>query len=129
MIKQKKRSRPRRAIPAKRPSSPFSALEGAVLLGELVRKELEQLQKPRRAMTETQRGTLMRRCSATLKELGELTGQTLEMPESKLVRMPAIRRMFGRVVSALEPWPEALAAVSEALAAIERGEAPGGQAA
>lgn len=120
-----KRSRPHRAVPATK-SAPFSALEGANLLGALVRQELERLQRSDRKMTPTQRGTLMRRCAAMLRELGELTGETLEIPESKLVRMPQLRRLFERVTKALEPWPAALAAVSEAMAAVERGEAPGG---
>ena len=121
-----KRKRPHKAIPAKK-SGPFSALEGANLLGELLRQELERLQKSGRKMTDTQRGTLMRRCSTMIRELGEITGETLELPESKLVRMPQVRRLFLRVIAALEPWPEALAAASAALADIERGEAPGSE--
>jgi len=54
-----------------------------------------------------------------LNDLKKLTGETLT--EREIVRHPRFRIVVDVVVRALEPWPEALQAVGEALQALERG--------
>ncbi len=115
------RQRPRRAIPADA-SRPITVAAGAETLAQLVRDELAKLAKAKG--TATHRQNQIKRCVATLKMLGELTGETLQMPESKVVKLPAFRRLVDVVTRALDPWPEAMVAVRDA---IER--AAGGGAA
>ncbi len=52
---------------------------------------------------------------ALLDKIGKLTGETQQIPESRIVRLPAMRRILDRCVGALKPYPAALAAFSEAL--------------
>lgn len=47
--------------------------------------------------------------------LGKLTGATLDLSPNQLLASPAWRQLEHAIVEALEPWPEALLAVSEAL--------------
>lgn len=50
-----------------------------------------------------------------LDKLGRLTGETQQISESRLLRLPAMRRILDRVTGALKPYPAALAAVGAAL--------------
>jgi len=50
----------------------------------------------------------------TMKRLGYITGETLEIPPSKLRRLPMWRRMEDLIVHTLEPWPDAMRALAEA---------------
>lgn len=131
------RKRPHRAVPAKRPKVPpapppvvTSAASGVALLQELVAQDIHALQtgkdKHGKRMTPTALRLLQRETMKTLKEIGELTGESSSMPEAKVVRLPAFRRVVTEVVTALERWPEALVAVGETLARLERGEAAQG---
>lgn len=47
--------------------------------------------------------------------LGKMTGEGQEIGESRIVRLPAWRRIQESVISALRPWPAAAAAVVKAL--------------
>ncbi|MGD0530352.1 MAG: hypothetical protein ABSE49_34780 [Polyangiaceae bacterium] len=74
-------------------------------------------------LTQQQHRMLQTQNADLLDKLGELTGETKQMPESKIVKLPAFRRVVAEVVKVLEKWPEALVAVGETLARLERGEA------
>lgn len=132
-----KRKRPSRAVPAKRPKVPSipppvvtTAASGVALLQELVSQDIEALRtgkdKHGKRMTPTALRLMQRSTVTNLRELGELTGESSAMPESKVVRLPAFRRVVTEMVTALERWPEALVAVGETLARLERGEAAQG---
>jgi len=132
-MKSSRRQGKHRAIPAKvsapvtvaeveKRQGPFGSTEAAALLAAMLGQELEQLTTARKKLTATQRQTQIRRCVATLAELGEITGDSKHMSEAKVVRLPAFRRVASEIVAALEKWPAALAAVGETLARLERGE-------
>ena len=115
-----------RAVPADRSQPLPSVLEDAEALTAMVRAEIADLSamKPTKSMTtRTQRQNQIKRCADILRKLGEVTGESLRIPESKIVRLPAFRRVVDEIVRALEPWPEAMASVGQALDRIERGEA------
>lgn len=131
-----RRAKKHRAIPAKvsapvtvaeveKRQGPFGTSEAAALLSMMLGQELEQLTTARKKLTATQRQTQIRRCVATLAELGELTGDSKQMPESKVVRLPAFKRVAAEIAAVLASrWPDAAAAVADALAQYERGERP-----
>lgn len=56
--------------------------------------------------------------AATLEKLGRITGEVLQISEARLLRTPAWRRIEGTIVTALQPYPEALQAVAVALQAL-----------
>jgi transcriptional regulator with XRE-family HTH domain len=53
-----------------------------------------------------------------LAELGKITGETLTIDESKILRLPAWRRIEDAIAKALEPWPDAARALARALAEL-----------
>jgi hypothetical protein len=111
-------------IPATSSKSPareaLTVASGAEVLAGLVRKELDKLVAG--GGSPTQRQNQIKRCVSTIKLLGELTGETLT--ERQLVKHPRMALVRDAIVRALEPWPEALQAVGEALQRLERGEGP-----
>jgi hypothetical protein len=122
--KKPTRRRPTRAIPASR-SAPTGGLANAStldLLDRAIRSELQVLEDPGKKMTATQRGTLLQRALRMRLQLGELTGETLEIPMGKLVRMPAVRRLLDDMKRTLGPFPEAARAVAQELLRIAAGE-------
>lgn len=119
-----RRHRPSKAIPALT-SGPVSVSADAAGLAALVRKEIAELsqEKPTKSQaTKTRRQNQIKRCADILRKLGEITGESTRMPESKVVRHPSFRRVVDEIVRALERWPEALKAVGETLDRLERGE-------
>ena len=97
----------------------LTVASGADVLASLVRKELDALVAGDGSAT--QRQNQIKRCVSTLKLLGELTGETLT--ERQLVKHPRMVVVRDAIVRALEPWPEALQAVGEALQRLEEGKA------
>ena len=53
-----------------------------------------------------------------LDRLGRLTGESLLVAETRIVRLPAFRNIAERIVGALRKWPEAQAAVADELEAM-----------
>lgn len=58
-------------------------------------------------------------CAATLASLGRLTGESMTLSESQIVRHPQFRRIVASLWDALAPWPDAFAAAVEALRRFE----------
>jgi transcriptional regulator with XRE-family HTH domain len=56
-----------------------------------------------------------RSITPALTHLGRLTGETLSIDESRIVRLPAWRRIEEALVRALAPWPDAMRAAGEEL--------------
>ncbi|HEX8795466.1 MAG TPA: hypothetical protein VF765_31165 [Polyangiaceae bacterium] len=53
--------------------------------------------------------------AAMLNLLGKLTGQTQEVNEGRILRLPAWQRIQDTIITAATPWPDALRAIGEAL--------------
>lgn len=119
------RRRPSRAVPAtsSKPAGELAKASTLELLDHAIREQLEALDSAKgQKLTPTQRGTLLQRCMKMRFQLGELTGETLEMPMGRLVRMPAVRRLLDDLKRALGPFPEAARAVAQELLRIATGE-------
>ena len=65
--------------------------------------------------TPRERSKVMHSAAQTLGLIGRITGESQDLPEAKLLKLPALRRVQDRIVEALSPWPDALRAVGEAL--------------
>lgn len=69
--------------------------------------------------TPYERLRIMRSATDTLTALGKLTGETLDMPEEKILRLPAYRKLKAQILEALRPWPEAIHALAQYLGEVE----------
>lgn len=88
-------------------------------LDRLVRKMLDAIEQ-NTEMTDFQRFQLATDVHRLLDKLGKLTGESAVISVSRVLRLPAWRRIQDTVLDALKPHPKALAAV------IERVERLGG---
>lgn len=120
----------KRGRPPKPPPDPISTTAPLRSVDDLVddmrrvvSKEIADLMAPSKRQTGTQRQTQMQRCLKTLRDIGELTGESSEISEKKIVRLPAFRRVADVLLAAIKPHPAALAAATEALEAFAKGEA------
>jgi hypothetical protein len=86
----------------------------------MVSKEIDDLMTPAKRETGTQRQTKMQRVARLVSMLGDLTGESAEIGEKKIVRLPAFRRVVDVLLAAIKPHPVALAAATEALEAFAR---------
>ena len=89
----------------------------------LLEKDLERAEtgaglagKP---LTETQHRVLRNQIVTFLERIGRLTGESMQMPERKIVKLPAFRRAMDDVVRVLGKYPDAAAAVAAELRRIE----------
>jgi transcriptional regulator with XRE-family HTH domain len=57
--------------------------------------------------------------ATSLNVLGRLTGHSLDISETRIVRTPQFGRVMARIEEALNPWPEAMRAVAEALKELD----------
>lgn len=112
-----------RATPGAPPEEPGpvpTASSMAEQLGRFCQARLVALET-NAGLSELDRGRAAERLSLALTRLGQLTGETLDLPESKLVRMPRLKAIFATVIDALTPWPQALAAMADAVKRLETG--------
>lgn len=115
-----------RAIPAKESRPVVSALDAVALVRETLVEERARLQgKEGDELTPTQRRMLLSSLVGYAERLGKITGETLQIPESKIVKLPAFRRVVGEMTAALAQYPEAAAALVATLQRLERGAAEG----
>ena len=61
------------------------------------------------------RARLMREAAGTLSVLGRLTGIGLTVSARQILDSPNFRIIEGKIIQALEPWPDALRAVAAAI--------------
>ena len=61
------------------------------------------------------RARITREAAGTLAVLGRLTGIGLTVSARQILDSPNFRIIEGRIIQALEPWPEALRAVARAI--------------
>lgn len=115
-------------IPPRHASAPPVAVElvptGADVRGELYNL-LEQVKTFRHSvqsdpvLTLSEKAKVLGSCGATLGLLYRMTGGAADIPESKILKLPSWQRVERAIVEALEPWPEALRAVGEALKGLD----------
>lgn len=67
------------------------------------------------------RGKIIALASQTLANLGRLTGESLELSESKVLKLPHLRRIQDALREAIKPWPEAARAIGKALEKLNDG--------
>lgn len=63
---------------------------------------------------------VIRGCTENLRLLGTITGESLEISEARILRLPALTRVQDALIRALTPWPEALQAAGEELQRLGR---------
>jgi hypothetical protein len=71
-------------------------------------------------LTPDGRAKVYDRLARTLTVVAKITGEATDMPESKILKLPALRRVLDEVLTALAPWPEAIRACAEAIARLEQ---------
>ena len=69
--------------------------------------------------TPLEKAKVMASTAGTITLLGKLTGESREISEARIIRLPAFRRVVDRMKEALRPWPEAARAVGEALKELD----------
>lgn len=65
------------------------------------------------------RAKVLASCATTLVKLGALTGESLSLSEGQIVQSPQFKRVAASLFSALEPFPDALQALTDALRTFE----------
>jgi transcriptional regulator with XRE-family HTH domain len=99
--------------------APASVFDMAGVLQTAVNDQLQKLTTDP-SVTPYERSKLIEKLAEALHSIGKLTGETLDMSEERLLRLPAWRRVKDAIFAALRPWPEAKVAVAEALEALGR---------
>lgn len=90
-----------------------SATEQADRMRRLIDNQLASLEAGGSSPEQTVK--LMKSLGGTISDLGKLTGESLAITEAKILRSPAWRRIQSAIVEALEPHPEILDEVLEAI--------------
>ena len=75
----------------------------------------EELDDENDESTPLERAKVLSSCAATLKLIGTLTGETLEIGETRVLKLAAWRRIQEVIARVLTPWPDALRLVGEEL--------------
>ena len=65
--------------------------------------------------TPIEQATVFAKCAGAMKILGAMTGESLDMAETKIVKLPAFQRIVAALVKALEPYPDAMKAAASVL--------------
>lgn len=96
----------------------FSALDAVDYVRRCIQREGVRLGASGEGVTPKDRRMILESMGRMVQKLGEITGETLEIPDSKWCKLPSTKRMTGRIVEALRPFPEAARAVLEVLEAV-----------
>jgi transcriptional regulator with XRE-family HTH domain len=109
------------AIPASPPppDEPWSLARRIERFQRILDKSLDELESSDAHATPYERAKVQKSLVGTIAELGKLTGESLLIDETKIIRLPRFRRIMAIISKALEPWPDAMRAVGEALAELE----------
>lgn len=117
---------PRKKAPKKiivKPAAP--ARTGPDDVRDLAGTMLDQIRREMAAvscdpvLTPDMRAKTYARLAHSLASAAKFTGEAGDVPESKLLKLPAMRRVFDAVLAALAPWPDALRACADALDQLE----------
>lgn len=99
-------------------SSSASVKDRAERMLRMLDHVLEEVENDKTA-TPLEKIRTMQRATPTIQGLGKLTGESQEVSEQKIIRLPAWRRIEETIAEALTPWPKAARAVAEALQKLE----------
>jgi transcriptional regulator with XRE-family HTH domain len=83
-----------------------------------LQRTIDQIQEEAQTDPETTRRekvAVLKGAIEALALLAKITGESQEMSEARLIRLPAMRRLVEQLLKALEPWPEAMRAAGEVL--------------
>ena len=86
-------------------------------LKALVREGIKAVREDR-SMPPGERFRYLSECQRLLDKLGRITGESLVITETRIVRLPAFRLIVDELVRALDRWPDAQAAVADRLTAM-----------
>lgn len=92
----------------------FSVRARALRLDTKVHELLERVTDDMET-TDLEKFKCLNSAAATLNLLGKLTGQTQDVNEARILRLPAFQRIQDTLVRVLSKWPDALRAVGEEL--------------
>lgn len=95
-----------------------SVLARAERLQGMVDSLLAKLDADTKA-TPLEKAKVMASTASTITLLGKLTGESQEISEARIVRLPAFRRIVEKMKEALRPHPDAARAVGEALKELD----------
>lgn len=114
------KKRARRAVKVRLPedAAPVelpSATNAADRVREMIEDQIRRLNDPKQRITEAARVKALGGLVNAVAMLGRITGETLEITDAKLLKLPAFRRMQDVLVRALKPYPEAMRAAGAAL--------------
>jgi len=105
---------PASALPVPEASSALpvngSASSYAETLQTQVRRICQFVQDDPNA-TPAERMDLLEQATRITVQIGKITGESQDIGHSRLIRLPAYRRMKEKMLQALEPWPDAVAAI------------------
>jgi hypothetical protein len=99
----------------KRAKTIETATDAVEEVREMIRTQIKRLKDPKERITEAQRVKAIGALTNSIAMLGRITGETLEISDAKLLRLPAFRRIQEVLLQALKPHPEALRVAGEAL--------------
>lgn len=89
----------------------------ATELKALVREGIRAVREDSK-MPPGERFRYLSECQRLLDQLGRITGESLVITETRIVRLPAFRLIVDELVRALDRWPDAQAAVADRLMAM-----------
>lgn len=92
----------------------FSVRARALRLDAKVHELLERVTDDKET-TDLEKFKCLNSAAATLNLLGKLTGQTQDVNEARILRLPAFQRIQEGLIRVLSSWPDALRAVGEEL--------------
>jgi hypothetical protein len=111
--------RPQKKAAAPRLPDNFTTLDAVGVMRAQLQRDWALLESGKgfdgKKLTQQQYRMMRGSTLSALTALGEITGETLQMPESKVVKLPAFRRLVDAMTKALEAYPEAMTAVAAAL--------------
>jgi len=118
------RKKPRKVAAEAAPPPMATALDACEQLRAIVDAQIARLNDPKEArlLSERQRVQIASSAAQTLSMIGKISGETLQVPDGKLVRLPAFRRVTDVIVRTLTPWPDAMRAVGLVLTQIAQGD-------
>jgi len=103
----------------RRPPAAVEITEASIRVrAELLARDIDRMREEildDDSATPLERGKVIQSCIASLTYLGKITGHTLEINESRILRLPAWQRIKEAIVEALKPWPEARRALADRL--------------
>lgn len=87
------------------------------MAAQLIREMLED-----RVSTTSEKTTNLLRITQAMIHVGKITGEISTITEGTIVKLPPFRSLVKKLFAALQPWPDAIEAVTETLAEVEQND-------